>query len=125
MINALKNLFREKVVSNSIQADEALAYSMDIGWAARREANATSRLKAEVALDRFRNAASIGDTFDYLGVECVVTGLGVNDNYWVGTGRHSAYLNYQSRDKDLCIVRGQFSSDSIDFFESLAWKVYT
>ena len=125
MINALKNLFREKVVSNSIEADEAIAYDMERSRELERERAIQSKIDAEAVFDRFCNASSIGDTFDYLGVKCIVAGISVNDDSWIGKDYWSSRLDYQYRDASGLISEGEFSSGSIDLFESLMWKMHT
>ena len=59
MINALKNLFREKVVSNSIEADEAIAYDMERSRELERERAIQSKIDAEAVFDRFCNASAL------------------------------------------------------------------
>ena len=122
MINALKNLFREKVVSNSIEADEALAYDVERSRELERERAIQSKIDADAIFDRFYNAASIGDTFDYLGVQCVGTSFNVNDDSWLGKEYWSSILNYQYRDASGVITEGEFSSGSITLFEALMSK---
>ena len=121
MINALKNLFREKVVSNSIEAAEVLAYDMDIEWERERE-EILSKIKAHAKLDILRGIASIGDTFDYLGVHCMVVGFNVDSYSWAGIVNHSACVSYQYRDENMRVQGFKFSSDSIELFEALMSK---